>query len=81
MAEPTRADVWYMIRRRAADAGMATRIGCHAFRATGIAAYFPSRGRIEIAQRIARSSTAKTTGLCDRHNDVISVGEAEGIGI
>jgi integrase len=29
------ADAWRMIRRRAARAGIATKIGCHSFRATG----------------------------------------------
>jgi integrase/recombinase XerD len=32
----SRTDVWYMVRRRAADAGIETAIGCHTFRATGI---------------------------------------------
>src|SRR4051812_13734556 len=30
-----RIDVWRMIRRRVADAGMSAKIGCHTFRATG----------------------------------------------
>jgi len=30
----SRTDVWYMVRRRAADAGIETPIGCHTFRAT-----------------------------------------------
>jgi hypothetical protein len=34
----TRKDVWYLVRRRAADAGIKTRIRCHTFRATGITA-------------------------------------------
>ena len=33
------ADVYRMIRRRAADAGIKTKIGCHTFRATGITEY------------------------------------------
>ena len=77
----TRTDVWYMIRRRAADAGIATRIGCHTFRATGITDYLTNGGRIEVAQRLAGHSNAKTTGLYDRRNDDISVGEVERIGI
>src|ERR1700736_3934914 len=32
----SRKDVWCMVRRRAADAGIETPIGCHTFRATGI---------------------------------------------
>ena len=38
-------------------------------------------GRIEVAQRMAGHSNAKTTGLYDRCNDDISVGEVERIGI
>jgi len=77
----SRVDVWYMIRRRAADAGIETPIGCHTFRATGITDYLTNGGRIEVAQRMAGHSNAKTTGLYDRRNDDISVGEVERIGI
>jgi integrase/recombinase XerD len=77
----SRVDVWYMIRRRASDAGIETPIGCHTFRATGITDYLSNGGRIEVAQRMAGHSNAKTTGLYDRRNDDISVGEVERIGI
>jgi integrase/recombinase XerD len=58
-----------------------TSIGCHTFRATGITDYLTNGGRIEVAQRMAGHSNAKTTGLYDRRNDDISVGEVERIGI
>ena len=74
-------DVWRMVRRRASDAGIETAIGCHTFRATGITDYLTNGGRIEVAQRMAEHSNAKTTGLYDRRNDDISVGEVERIGI
>jgi site-specific recombinase XerD len=77
----SRTDVWYMVRRRASDAGIATAIGCHTFRATGITDYLTNGGRIEVAQRMAGHSSAKTTDLYDRRNDDISVGEGERIGI
>ena len=77
----SRTDVWYMVRRRAAGAGIETSIGCHTFRATGITDYLTNGGRIEVAQRMAGHSNAKTTGLYDRRNDDISVGEVERIGI
>jgi len=77
----SRKDVWYMVRRRAADAGIKTRIRCHTFRATGITDYLTNGGRIEVAQRMAGHANAKTTGLYDRRNDDISVGEVETIGI
>ena len=65
----------------AADAGIETAIGCHTFRATGITDYLTNGGRIEVAQKMAGHSNAKTTGLYDRRNDDISVGEVERIGI
>jgi integrase len=77
----SRTDVWYMVRRRASDAGIETAIGCHTFRATGITDYLTNGGRIEVAQRMAGHSNAKTTGLYDRRDDDISVGEVERIGI
>jgi integrase/recombinase XerD len=81
----SRTDVWYMVRRRASDAGIETAIGCRTFRATGITDYLTNYltngGRIEVAQRMAGHSNAKTTGLYDRRNDDISVGEVERIGI
>jgi hypothetical protein len=40
-----------------------------------------SGGHIEVAQRMAGHSNAKTTGLYDRRNDDVSVGEVERIGI
>ena len=76
-----RGDVWSMVRRRAADAGIETAIGCHTFRATGITDYLTNGGRIEVAQRMAGHSNAKTTGLYDRRSDDISGGEVERIGI
>ncbi|MDQ2841537.1 MAG: site-specific integrase [Acidobacteriota bacterium] len=76
-----RTDVWYMVQRRAKDAGLETEIGCHTFRATGITDYLTNGGRIEVAQRMAGHSNAKTTGLYDRRTDDISVSEVERVGI
>ena len=77
----SRTDVWYIVRRSAANASIETAIGCHTFRATGITDYLTNGGRIEVAQRMAGHSNAKTTGLSDRRNDDVSVGEVERIGI
>lgn len=77
----SRTDIWYMVRRRATDAVIDTPIGCHTFRATGITDYLSNGGRIEIAQRMAGHSNAKTTGLYDRRNDDLSLDEVERIGI
>ena len=75
------SDVWRMIRRRAAQAGIQTEIGCHTFRATGITAYLKNGGRLEIAQQMAAHESARTTGLYDRRNDEVSLDEVERIGI
>jgi integrase len=77
----TRNDVWRLVRRRSGAAGIETPIGCHTFRATGITDYLQNGGRIEIAQRMAGHSNAKTTGLYDRRNDDVSLDEVERIGI
>jgi len=77
----SRTDVWYMVRRRAADAQLETSIGCHTFRATGITDYLTNGGKLEIAQRMAGHANAKTTGLYDRRSDDISLSEVEKIGI
>ncbi len=74
-------DVWRMIRRRAAEAGIETEIGCHTFRATGITAYLKNGGRLEIAQQMAAHESARTTGLYDRRSDEVSLDEVERIGI
>ena len=77
----SRTDVWYMIQRRASGATLETAIGCHTFRATGITDYLTNGGKLEVAQRMAGHSNAKTTGLYDRRNDDISVSEVERVGI
>jgi site-specific recombinase XerD len=77
----SRSDAWSMVRRRAKDAGIATAIGCHTFRATGLTDYLTNGGRIEVAQRMAGHSNAKTTGLYDRRSDDISLAEVAKIGI
>jgi integrase len=50
-------------------------------RAIGITDYLTHGGRIEVAQKMAGHSNAKTTGLYDRRNDDISLDEVEKIGI
>ncbi len=42
-----------MIRRRALAAGIATKISCHSFRATGITTYLKAGGKLEVAQQMA----------------------------
>ena len=70
-----------MVQRRANDAQLETAIGCHTFRATGITDYLTNGGKLEVAQRMAGHSNAKTTGLYDRRSDDVSLSEVEKIGI
>jgi site-specific recombinase XerD len=62
----SQTDVYRMIRRRADDAGIKTKIGCHTFRATGITEYLRNGGKLEVAQQMANHESARTTGLYDR---------------
>jgi len=72
-------DVYRMVQRRAAAAGIATKIGNHTFRATGITAYLRNGGTLEHAQTIANHSSPRTTKLYDRRSDEISLDEIEKI--
>ena len=76
MSQP---DVYRMIGRRAADAGIATKMSCHTFRATGITEYLRNGGKLEVAQQMANHESARTTGLYDRRNDQVSIDEVERI--
>lgn len=77
----SRIDAWYMVRRRAKDAGLETAIGNHSFRAIGITDYLENGGDINIAKRMAGHSNIKTTELYDRREDEISFSEIERVGI
>ncbi len=56
-------DVYRMIQRRAAAAGIKTKIGNHTFRATGITAYLKNKGTLEHAQTLANHASPRTTKL------------------
>jgi site-specific recombinase XerD len=74
-----RQSAWYMVKRRAIEAGILSPIGCHTFRATGITAYLLNNGSLEKAQRMAAHESPRTTKLYDRTNDQISLDEVERI--
>lgn len=75
----SQADAYRMIRRRAIETGIGTKVGNHSFRATGITEYLRNGGRREIAQQMANHESARTTGLYDRRDDEISLDEVERI--
>jgi site-specific recombinase XerC len=68
-----------MIRRRAAAAGIATKLGNHSFRATGITAYLKNGGTLEKAAAMANHASTRTTQLYDRRRDEVSLDEVERI--
>jgi integrase/recombinase XerD len=70
-------NVYMMIQRRARAAGIATKISCHSFRATGITTYLQNGGKLEVAQQMAGHESARTTGLYDRRNDSVALDEIE----
>jgi site-specific recombinase XerD len=74
-----RQSAWYMVKRRALEAGILSPIGCHTFRATGITAYLLNNGSLEKAQMMAAHESPRTTKLYDRTSDQISLDEVERI--
>jgi site-specific recombinase XerD len=75
------ANAYAMIRRRAAAAGIETKIGNHTFRATGITAYLKNGGTLENAATMANHASTRTTQLYDRRSDEISLDEVERVRI
>ena len=56
---------------------IATRIGNHSFRATGITAYLKNGGTLEKAATMANHSSTRTTQLYDRRPDDVTLDEVE----
>lgn len=75
------ANAYQMIRRRAYAAGIATKIGNHTFRATGITAYLKNGGTLEKAAAMANHASTRTTQLYDRRHDEMSLDEVERVRI
>lgn len=73
------ANAYAMVRRRAGNAGIATAICNHSFRATGITAYLINGGTLENAARLANHASTRTTQLYDRRSDEITLSEVERI--
>jgi site-specific recombinase XerD len=73
------ANAYAMIRRRAAAAGIETKLGNHSFRATGITAYLKNGGTLEKAAAMANHASTRTTQLYDRRRDEVSLDEVERI--
>jgi site-specific recombinase XerD len=72
-------NAYAMVGRRAAAAGIATRLGNHSFRATGITAYLKNGGTLEKAAQMANHASTRTTQLYDRRREELSLDEVERI--
>jgi hypothetical protein len=59
------ANAYAMIGRRAAAAGIATKLGNHSFRATRITAYLKNGGTLEKAAAMANHASTRTNLSCD----------------
>jgi integrase len=74
--DAARIDVWRMIRRRAAAAGIDAEMCCHTFRATGLTNFLANGGTLENAQAMADHASPRTTQLYDRTGDEVTLGRA-----
>jgi site-specific recombinase XerD len=73
------ANAYAMIGRRTLAAGIATKLGNHSFRATGITAYLRNGGTLEKAAQMANHASTRTTQLYDRRHEELSLDEVERI--
>ncbi len=74
-----RVKAFELVRKRAAAAGIATRIGNHSFRATGITVFRKLGGSLENAALMANHASTRTTQLYDRKSDEVTLDEVERI--
>ncbi|MGD0185826.1 MAG: tyrosine-type recombinase/integrase [Roseiarcus sp.] len=75
------ANAYAMIQRRAKAAGVATRVGNHTFRATGLTAYLDNGGTLEKAARMANHASIRTTQLYDRRAEQVTLDDVERVSI
>jgi site-specific recombinase XerD len=72
-----RTDVWAMVKRRCAAAGLPSTICNHSFRATGITIHQENGGRIEDAAELAGHASTRTTQLYNRKGRKVARAEVE----
>ena len=73
------SNAYAMIGPRALDAGVATKLGNHSLRTTGITAYPKNGGTLEKAAQMANHASTRTTQLYDRRREELSLDEVERI--
>jgi|SRR5271165_3609304 len=74
-----RVNAFELVRKRAAAAGIKTRISNHSFRATGITVFRKLGGSLENAALMANHASTRTTQLYDRRADEVTLDEVERI--
>jgi site-specific recombinase XerD len=74
-----RVNAFELVRKRAAAAGITTRISNHSFRATGITVFRKLGGSLENAALMANHASTRTTQLYDRRSDDVTLDEVERI--
>jgi site-specific recombinase XerD len=77
----TQQDAYRLIQRHAKRARIATRIGNHSLRATGITDYLKNDGSLSEARKMANHADTRTTQLYDRRGDSASLDEYSKVGI
>ena len=70
-----------LIQRRSKSSEIATKIGNHTFRATGVTAYLTYGGTLENAALMANASSTRTTQLYDRRAEEVTLDEVERVAI
>ena len=73
------ANAYAMIRRRAHAAGIATKLGNHSLRASGITAYLMNGGTLEKAAQMANHASTRTTQLYNHRREELTLDEVEKI--
>ena len=71
------AKAYMMIQRRSKSGEIATKIGNHAFRATGVTAYLKNGGTLENGALMANHASTRTTQLYDRRAEEVTLDEVE----
>lgn len=77
----SRVNAWQMVRRRALQAGITSKLCNHSFRATGITVFMENGGDLETAAAIAAHESPRTTKLYDRSGSQLDQSEIERIHI
>lgn len=73
------ANVYAIVWRRIAAAGIKTKIGNHSFQAMGITAYLKNGGMLENAIAVANHASTRTPQFYDQRRDDFSLDEVERI--